>query len=90
MQRQEPMQVGGRAAQVGLQADAHVRLLGLEPLVHGHRGLGVGTALHVDPEGLAAARSMLGERSDVAEGRVGIQIQPQLGELDADLAVQFA
>ena len=90
MERQQPMEVGGRAAQVGLQAEAHVGVLGLEPLVHGDRCFGVGAALHVDPERLAAACRVLAEGCAVGEGGVRVEVQPQLGELHADLAVQAA
>ena len=33
---------------------------------------------------------MLAQRAGVAEGDVGVEVQPELGELDADLGVQAA
>ena len=83
------MEVGGCPAQVRLQAEAHVRVLGLEPLVHRHGRLRVGASLHVDPEGSTHPRRVLAERRGVAEGGVRVQVKAQLGELDADLAVEL-
>ena len=58
---EEPGDVRGGPAQVGLEADARLRLLGVEALVERDRPLGVRGPFHVHPEEGADARGVAGE-----------------------------
>jgi hypothetical protein len=86
IERQQPFDVGGRAPEVGLQADAGLRLRSADLLVQVDRGLGVGAALHVDPQVRAGGSRVLGDADDVGEAGRRVEVQAQLGGLHRDLA----
>ena len=83
--REEALDVGCSASQVRLQRDADVVVLRHEGLGEVHRGLGVGRALHVDPEPGAAGRAPLGEGVAALEAGLEVQVEPELRGLDGDL-----
>ena len=63
----------------------------LEALVERDRALGVGAALHVDPQRPAASRPpSSASRARVCERPLDVEVVAELGELDAHLAVEVA
>ena len=60
---------------------------GPQPLVQLDRRLGVGAPLHVDPQVRAGGRRVLREPDEVREADIGVLVEPELGRLDRDLAV---
>ena len=86
VERPQALDVGSRPAQVRLEADARPRLGRPEPLVQVDRGVGVGAALHVDPEVRACGRRVLRDPDQIGEADVGVVVEPELGRLDRDLA----
>ncbi len=54
------------------------------------RGRGVGRAFHVDPQPAAVGAGRVGERAQVADAQLGIDIEAQLRRLDGDLALHPA
>ena len=90
LERQQGVDIGRGAAQVGLQADADVRVPLLEGPIQVEGGIGVGAPLHVEPQQAVALRGVVGQAGEQAHGRVAIEIQAQLGRLDADLGIHAA
>ena len=87
VERSKPLDVGRGAVEVRLEADPGPRLDRAQPLVQGDGRLDVRAALHVDPEVGARGGGMLGEPDEVGEADVRVVVEPELGGLDRDLAV---
>ena len=88
IERQQALDVGRGASEVRLEADPGVRVDRLEALVERDRSLGVGAALHVHPEGPAGLGRLRGQRRCVLERPLDIEIEAELGQLHADLAIE--
>ena len=89
-ERKQCLQVGGRTAQVGLQADTDARVGGAHGLKQLQRCVHVARLLHVDPQKRACGGRPCRQRQQVLEARPGIQVQAQVGELDRNLRGQLA
>ncbi len=87
---QQPLDVGRCPVQVGLEADAHVRVAGARPLIEGDGRARVGAALHVDPDPAAPLGGVAREAVEVLEGDRLIEVETELGELERDLDVEAA
>ena len=81
--------VPDRPAQVGLEDDADVVEPGLAQLaVHAERVARAARVLHVDPDEVAALRGMADDRLEVRVAELVREVQPQPGQLDADVRVE--
>ena len=88
-EREQCLQVGRRAAQVGLQAYADTRVGGANGLEQLQRCVHVARLLHVDPEKGPGSGGPCRERQQVLEARFGIQVETEVGELDGDFRGQL-
>ncbi len=85
---QQHLEVIGRAVEVGLDAEADVRVGGAHLAVQVDRGLRVGASLHVDPDDAASAGGVACERGEVRGGAFAAEIEAEVRQLEGDVRGQ--
>src|SRR5437899_13010482 len=63
---------------------------GTRGLIELERGIDVAWLVHVDPQEGPGIRRPRGEREQMLEARLGIQLEAEVGEFDRDLGRQLA
>src|SRR5712691_11295108 len=89
-EREQGLQVGRRAAQVGLQTYADPLMGGADGLEQLQGWVHIAGLLHIDPQKRPGGGRPRRQRQQVLEARLGIQVEAQVGELDGDFRGQLA
>ena len=88
VQRHQRVDVTRGALQVGLEADARVRMLGPELAVQVERPVDVRGRLHVEPQPVPVLGRRGRELPEVRERGLRILVEPQVARLDRELGVE--
>src|SRR5207245_2584191 len=85
---QHPVNVRGGAIEVRLQAHADRGVARVDAVVQVERAVRVRAALHVDPQEALGFGGRIGQPAQVGEGRLGVDVEADLGGLDRDLRLE--